>query len=1024
MRELERLLPMRGPLHGEVLTDESVTVTAALHPLSGERVTIDLPAGMSVAELAQWVYGKRRASRIVTDLVATIEGEPVPPALWPRLRPKPGTFVTFRPVPRGGLRGILGILLSIAAIAATFVLAPYLTPLLGTLGAQIASAAVAAGIGILGNLLLNALFPVRPPKLADGRGEQSFAIGGIRNEADPFGPLPVVLGRHRVYPRFAAKPYTELVGNQEFLRVLVVWGYGPLAISDLKIGETPLSSFQDVEVQTYEGYETDPAPTLYPGQAFQESLSVELEPLEWFVRQTAGEIDEISVDVVAAQGVFRIFVKNGSFEIRTVTIDAQYRPVSGGAWLTLGQIVISSKKQDLIRRGLRKAVPRGQYEVRLRRATPANTDPGWLTTDDITWSALRGLRNDPPIRYRLPLAVTALRIRATAQLNGTLDTLNGICTSRVTAWNGANWVEDQPSRNPADLYRWVCQGPANARPLDNQHIDLAGLEAWHAYCEEQGFTYDFVRDARGSVMEALADIASAGRASPTVIDGKQGVIWDQPEAPIVQHFTPRNARNFSGNRVYKYWPHALRVRFVNAQQGWNQDERIVYDDGYDAETATRFEAIEFPGVTDPDLNWRHARFQIAQARLRPEIFTLEVDFENLVCTRGDRVRVSYDVPLFGIQAARVRAVNATLPQTVTLDETITQESGGSYAVRFRLADGSSLLRSVTTVAGEGKVLRLVGNGDLPAPGDLAMFGEAGSETVVLRVQAVEPGPDLSARLSLVDDAPAISLADQGEIPPYDSQITIPPDPFTLPPVDLVVREAVRVGEDGVPKAAAEISWRVPRFGVIRVFEIEASDTDPTGNPEAWFSAGTVAPPSTGLTVDNLAPGVWWFRVRALFQNGGASAWLESGPVDLTELLTPPPDVTGFRIAILGEMATLTWDRVGGIAFSHYRLRYSPATGGVTWGAAPLLLDNVTGTSVQLPARAGTYMIKAVEIGGGPAGLESVNPATIVTSLSLVNALNAVEEIEEHPAWAGFMDGTFYDPELGGIRLAEVPATGT
>jgi hypothetical protein len=60
-----------------------------------------------------------------------------------------------------------------------------------------------------------------------------------------------------------------------------------------------------------------------------------------------------------------------------------------------------------------------------------------------------------------------------------------------------------------------------------------------------------------------------------------------------------------------------------------QDERIVYDDGYDASNATLFEGIQFPGVTDPDLIWKHGRFHIAQARLRPEKITLSVGWENL-----------------------------------------------------------------------------------------------------------------------------------------------------------------------------------------------------------------------------------------------------------------------------------------------------------------------------------------------------------------------------------------------------------
>ena len=33
-------------------------------------------------------------------------------------------------------------------------------------------------------------------------------------------------------------------------------------------------------------------------------------------------------------------------------------------------------------------------------------------------------------------------------------------------------------------------------------------------------------------------------------------------------------------------PHAFRVQFRNADKGYQQDERIVYDDGYDETNAT------------------------------------------------------------------------------------------------------------------------------------------------------------------------------------------------------------------------------------------------------------------------------------------------------------------------------------------------------------------------------------------------------------------------------------------------------
>ena len=62
----------------------------------------------------------------------------------------------------------------------------------------------------------------------------------------------------------------------------------------------------------------------------------------------------------------------------------------------------------------------------------------------------------------------------------------------------------------------------------------------------------------------------------------------------------------------------------------------------------------------------------------------------------------------------------------------------------------------------------------PEVGDLVLFGVLNNESVELVVKAITPGPDFTAKLQLVDAAEGILDADTGEIPPFDSHITLPP----------------------------------------------------------------------------------------------------------------------------------------------------------------------------------------------------------------------------------------------------------
>ena len=71
---------------------------------------------------------------------------------------------------------------------------------------------------------------------------------------------------------------------------------------------------------------------------------------------------------------------------------------------------------------------------------------------------------------------------------------------------------------------------------------------------------------------------------------------------------------------------------------------------------TKFEGLEVFGVTDAALAWRHGRYWLAAARLRPETYTLGVDIEHLIAQRGDLVHVQHDVPLWGYGSGRITAV--------------------------------------------------------------------------------------------------------------------------------------------------------------------------------------------------------------------------------------------------------------------------------------------------------------------------------------------------------------------------------
>jgi hypothetical protein len=435
----------------------------------------------------------------------------------------------------------------------------------------------------------------------------------------------------------------------------------------------------------------------------------------------------------------------------------------GGGTLTFAGVRTTARKASGIRRSLRFAPPqRGQFDVRLRRTTP-EAAPGGQVVDQVVWTALRSITHRNPVNM-YGLALTALRIKRTDQLEGQIEAINGVVESILPEWNGTDWLPE-PTRNPASIFRAVLQGAANARPLGDARVDLAGLQDWHEKNTGERFAYNQAVDFPATVLEMLAEVAAAGRAAPTLRDGKWGVVVDEPQGVPVQHFTPRNTWGFSGEKTYPKLPHGFRVRFVNELEGWRQDERIVYDDGFGPANAKQFEGLELPGVTDPELVWRHARFHIAQARLRPEVWTFLADLEAIVCTRGDLVLLTHDVILVGLASGRIKQVtvdgggNAT---ELVLDEAVPMEAGKTYGLSIRKSGDNALTAAVNTTPGEQTRVTLatpIPAAQAPSAGDLFGFGETGLETLEVLIKAIEPGGELTFRITAIPAAPAVHQAD-------------------------------------------------------------------------------------------------------------------------------------------------------------------------------------------------------------------------------------------------------------------------
>lgn len=110
--------------------------------------------------------------------------------------------------------------------------------------------AMIANIGLVAGYALYKLYTADEPDVNDSAKSKSIpSITGIRNEEKRYQPLSLILGKRVVAPAFAALPYTEIVGEDEYFNMLFSVGYGPLNIEDVKIGDTLLSNYPSDEYE-------------------------------------------------------------------------------------------------------------------------------------------------------------------------------------------------------------------------------------------------------------------------------------------------------------------------------------------------------------------------------------------------------------------------------------------------------------------------------------------------------------------------------------------------------------------------------------------------------------------------------------------------------------------------------------------------------------------------------------------------------------------------------------------------------
>lgn len=1006
--------------------------TASLNPFGVDKTYIEFDHGKTLQDILDRFVEEYQKDHGVDvrryNPVIFIDDHYIYPEFYSHVRPKAGHIITVNVAPHGGGGGGgKNPLKTIASIAISIAAGPIAGAILGpgiiassALGATLITAGLKFAISAVGGLLINAIAPPAKPRLPsfqDTRGagstaeqSQTYFIQGARNRLSPFSTVPELLGTHRFTPPLAAQNFTEVSGQNVFARQMFILTNGKLSVSEEKLGDTLLSNYSDVsEENFYDGNSTDDS-NIIPSIVTQTDLNITLSTGAGFTTQTTAiNTDEIEVQITFPQGLI-YFNDEGDEAEPVVDYTIRYAPTGTTDWVTSTFRERRTQRSAFIVAHRFSGLTRGQYDVQVSKdAVFTGSNP----YDAMTWTALRSYKNENPVNVD-GVSLKAIRIRGSEQLNGAIDDYNAVGSRKIPDWNGSSWVADQITSNPASILRHILTSDKAKTPISTSNIDNAALTDWHDYCETQGFEYNAYIDYDADREDLIREVCAAGLAVPVIVDNKYSVVVDKEKTTYVQHISQRNSFNFKYEKVFRKLPHALRVPFLNRNKDYLQDEIIVYDDGYDSSNATEFDQLDFPGVVEADHIYKLARHRLAEMRLRPDMYTVTMDIENLVATKGDLVKFSHDVALVGLGTGRIKTVNTSGSNitSLVLDEPVTMEAGNNYALEIRTSDGSMEVVNINTVAGVQTTVTpaaTLATSTGIAAGDLFSFGIRESVTIDALIHSILPQPDFTAEIKLVDYNEGIYDAYDGVIPEYDNNITLPPE-FTKPQAPVLV--AVQSNEEvQIRNIDGSISSRlVITLQNNNSVSVEPIVTIKTSGATQFEPANTVQKDASRVVIEGLQQGSA-YDIRVRYRRiGGAelSSNVISDPLAINDYIfigegSPPPDVNNFNITVRGETAYLEWDRVNVIDLSKYEIRYSPVVSGANWSGSIPLATNIPkeATSASFPNAIGTFLIKAVDRQGN----YSENETLVTTTVGKLLGLNLVTTINEHTSWGGTFSGT-------------------
>jgi sulfur carrier protein ThiS len=643
----------------------------------------------------------------------------------------------------------------------------------------------------------------------EAKSSPTYSVDAQGNTARLNAPIPILYGKQRFFPDLAIQPYHTYngvysgtgghattdpawAGNDQYLNYLLVIGHGKYDIHEIRIDDTNIDNYPEIEKRVYlpgEKIKPTDANLFYvkPHIAkISEISNVECLILKaspaFVVNPAETTITHIEIDFVFPNGIYNLDddrkVVVGSVDVRT-----EIRKKGTTSWIPIfGEDHVPGvssenflgKTIDPVRKTIKMRVlnieAKKQYEIRFSKIISPDVVKVFVASAKFYYA------EDADLAYE-GLTMLAVKIKATGAISAQNSRkINVVATRKIKRWYpNRGWSDENNSSSVVWAIADALKSSYGAGLVDSQ-LDLQGFFELDRIISTEGYNFNGVFDRRMTVWQGINLICKAARCLVIFQGGVVKIIRNSPQNIPISLFSPqnmvKNSLSIQHNLVDDSDFDGVQIEYINGENWLSENVSASHTSAgeVDANSLANPFIFKLFGCTRKGEALSYARYKARQLFYQRTTVSFSTELDGHLCSFGDMVYISHDL----LSDAITGTVLELLPNAkIRLNEPL--KAGPIVKIIFRGKAGNIQQNkqfSVRARSFETSIVELVGSwsnttdtdgnvgiiepvsGDTLGfnfDGDLTSFAVGAENELVSEflVKSVKPGKD-KVKLSLVN----------------------------------------------------------------------------------------------------------------------------------------------------------------------------------------------------------------------------------------------------------------------------------